>query len=261
MIRYEVRGPVAFLTMNRPERLNAFDIPMAREMGRALTAAEKDPRVRVVVLSGAGGNFSAGGDVKAMYAALTADPGDYIRRLSRSMHTVISRIARLEKPVIASVAGVAAGGSVGLAFVCDLIIAAETARFIMAFVRIGGSPDGGTTYFLSRLLGPKKAAELAFTGDPLEAAEALRLGVVNCVVPEEKLAEITEQWAERLAAQPPRAVAAAKALIRRGFQEGLEKHLEMESTTAASTARSDDFREGVSAFCEKRPPRFRTGRR
>lgn len=255
-VTYAVEGRVATITLNRPDRLNAFDHAMAEEIWRAVEAAGQDPGVRAVILTGAGRAFCAGGDVKGFAQALETNPGEYVKALAARDHAAVSAIFRLPKPTIAAVNGYASGGGIGLALACDLIVAGEGARFDMAYARIGASPDGGSTYFLPRLIGPRRAMELALCAGALDAAEALRLGLINRVVPDGQVLSAASEWAEKLARGPAFALAKAKELIGQSLHESLETQMEHEAIGIAAAARTTDFAEGVRAFVAKRAPRF-----
>ena len=261
-VLYDRRDSVATLTLNRPETLNAMNEPMMGEMERILVELEADAAVRVVVLTGSGRAFSSGGDQKrggevVPQAFFDGDPGGaLIERLNRC----ILRMQRLPKPIIGSINGVAAGAGMNIALATDLRIAADTARFVEAFARVGLVPDGGGTYFLPRLVGTAKAMELILLADMIDAQEALRIGLVNRVVPADQLQNETQKLAERLAEGPTVAYGLAKTGLYQGLGMTLEDVLNLEARNQAIAARTPDRAEGVAAFREKRPPRF-TGRR
>ena len=259
----ELHEGVQTVTLNRPEPLNAMSLGMLAELGEVVKTAERGDQVKALVLTGAGRAFSAGADITGFRISAPAgeswEPprlGDHLRT---RVNPLILRIQALEKPVLAAVNGVAAGVGMSLALACDVRYAAESARFIQAFVNIGLVPDGGSTYFLPRLVGVGKALELAWTGSPVSAQEALELGIVNKVFPDAELVSATQELAARLARGPAKAI----ALMKRGFNQAhelpLERVLEMEASYQEITTRSPDFAEGVTAFLEKRPARF-TGR-
>jgi 2-(1,2-epoxy-1,2-dihydrophenyl)acetyl-CoA isomerase len=256
-ILLDIDRKVATITLNRPDALNGLTIQMTEELAHALIRCRIDPNVRAVIVKGAGRGFCAGGDVKAFGESLRSDPLTHIRSLAMHLHAGVAEIRRMEKPVIAQVHGVAAGAGMSLALACDLTIAAQTARFIIAYGRVGLSPDGGSTYFLPRLVGPKKALEIFYTGDPIDADEALRLGLVNRVVPDAELEQETQALAQRLAQGPTLALARAKELVYGSLSESLETQLENERGLLGLSTLSEDFREGVEAFIQKREPKFK----
>jgi 2-(1,2-epoxy-1,2-dihydrophenyl)acetyl-CoA isomerase len=260
-VLYRQHDSIATLTLNRPETLNAMNEAMMGELERILIQLEADPAVRAVVLTGAGRAFSSGGDQKRDGAAVPpsffdGDPGGaLIERLNRC----VLRMQRLGKPIIGSINGVAAGAGMNIALATDLRIASDTARFGEVFARIGLVPDGGGTYFLPRLVGTAKAMELILLADIIDAQEALRIGLVNRVVPAEQLEPETLKLAERLAQGPTVAYGLAKTGLYQGLGMALEDVLNMEARNQAIAARTPDRAEGAAAFREKRPPRF-TGR-
>jgi 2-(1,2-epoxy-1,2-dihydrophenyl)acetyl-CoA isomerase len=255
------RDGIVTLTLNRPESLNAMNEAMMGEFERLMIALETDTAVRVVVLRGAGRAFSSGGDQKRGGAEVPpsffeGDPGGaLIERLNRC----ILRMQRLPKPIVGSINGVAAGAGMNIALATDLRIASETARFGEVFTRVGLVPDGGGTYFLPRLVGTAKAMEMILLADIIDAQEALRIGLVNRVVPAEQLEQETLKLAERLAQGPTVAYGLAKRGLYQGLGMSLEDVLNMEARNQAMAVRTPDRAEGVAAFLEKRPPRF-TGR-
>lgn len=254
-----VREAVCTITLNRRGRLNALDLGMAEALRDAIREAGEDARVKAVVLTGAGRAFCAGWDVTDLRAALGPDAGARLKRITETFHGIISALARCPRPVLAAVGGVAAGGGLALALAADLALGSSEATFHTAYLRLGASPDGGSTYFLPRLLGLRKALEVTLLGDPLPAEEARRVGLINAVVPAGEFAAAVTAWAARLAAGPGEAMAAAKTLLRGGLHESLETQMETESQTFARLARTPDFAEGVTAFLEKRLPRFAPG--
>lgn len=251
---------IATLTMNRPEARNALSTEMRAELDDAFHRFERDQRVRCVVLRGAGEHFMAGGDVKSFGTLLASeDPADlhdlFLHRI-HELHTLILAMRRLPKPIVASVRGAAAGAGVSFAAACDLIIASEDAFFTLAYCHIGTSPDGGSTYALPRALGTKKAMEMTLLGDRIDAQSLARAGLVNFVVPTEKLESETTALARRLAAGPTRAYGNAKQLIYASLENQMERQLQMEAEGFADCASGADFREGVTAFVEKRKAVF-----
>jgi 2-(1,2-epoxy-1,2-dihydrophenyl)acetyl-CoA isomerase len=258
-ILYDVSDAVATLTLNRPDVLNAFNEQMLTEVGDALKRAERDAAVRVLVLTGAGRAFSAGQDLQSIkegYTGTGSPPafGDILRR---RYHPVILRLRNLEKPVLAAVNGVAAGAGCSLALACDLIVASNKASFIEVFVRVGLVPDSGSLFFVPRLVGYARAMELCLNGDAVSAGDAERLGLVNRVVPHEDLLKATREWAQSLSRGPGRAIGLIKRGINRSLSSDLETMLEVEAQLQEIAGRTQDHREGVLAFLEKRPPKFR----
>jgi 2-(1,2-epoxy-1,2-dihydrophenyl)acetyl-CoA isomerase len=256
-ILYSVTGGIASITMNRPDRLNAIDGAMASALLKAARAAERDDRVRAVVLRGAGAGFMAGGDIRVFRDHLGKDLDQVILAITHDLHAVIVALRRTPKPVIACVHGPCAGAGFSTAMACDLVIAADSAFFTMAYSRLGASPDGSSTYFLPRLVGLHKALELAFLSERLSAEQARALGLVNFVVAEADLTKATAALAERLANGPTLAHGRAKALINRSLESSLEAQLEAEAQAIKAASFSRDFAEGVAAFLDKREPVFR----
>jgi 2-(1,2-epoxy-1,2-dihydrophenyl)acetyl-CoA isomerase len=244
-------GAVLTITLNRPDVLNAFNT----EMHRALAAALKDaraPEVRAVVLTGAGRGFCVGQDL----TEFRQSPGDIGARLRENYHPNILGIRALEKPVIASVNGAAAGAGLSIACACDIRIAADSASFIPAFINIGLIPDSGGSYFVTRILGPARALEWLASGRKLTAAEAHAWGLVSEVAEADGLERRVRELATQLAALPTRGIAMTKRLLDRAPSSSLEEQLEREAQLQAAATTTDDFHEGVAAFLEKRPPRF-----
>jgi 2-(1,2-epoxy-1,2-dihydrophenyl)acetyl-CoA isomerase len=250
-IRVETAEGVSTITLNRPDSLNALNGPMRRDLLAALKAAGRDEAVRAVVITGAGRGFCSGADLRG------GEGERHFRKvLTDEYNPLIRAIRDLPKPVIAAVNGVAAGAGVSLALACDLVYAAEEARFIQAFVKIGLVPDSGSTRTLVRALGRHRAAQLIFTGEPLGAAEAQAAGLVTRVVPSAELEATVRQAATRLAASPTRAVAYSKRLINAAEDEALEETLDLEAALQDLAGRTQDHAEGLAAFGEKREPRF-----
>jgi 2-(1,2-epoxy-1,2-dihydrophenyl)acetyl-CoA isomerase len=252
-VRYQVADAIATITLDRPDALNALTIPMKRELLAALTAASRDRGVRAVVLTGAGRAFCAGQDLKER---LEPDAPPLAVEVRERYNPIIAAMRRLDAPIVGAINGVAAGAGASLAFACDLRIAAEGASFVLAFGRIGLVPDSGATWFLPRLVGPAKAAELALLGDSLNAAEAERFGLVARVVAAEALADEARALATRLAGLAPQALAQAKQALQRSWSIDLETALEEEAYRQGIAGATADHAEGLAAFLEKRPPRF-----
>jgi 2-(1,2-epoxy-1,2-dihydrophenyl)acetyl-CoA isomerase len=243
---------VATLTLNRPDAYNALDLALGRELFQASLELDEDPDVRCVVITGAGRAFCAGGDVKAFVDNL-GRIGQHIKELTTYLHGAISRFCRSDKPVIMAVNGVAAGGGFSLALSGDLVVAAESARFTMAYSRIAATPDGSSSYFLPRLVGVRRALELYFTNRPLTAGEALEWGMITRVVPDAELRASVDALARELAQGPSKAFGAAKRLLHQSTWESLETQMEAEAQAIAACGHTEDFRAGVRAFAEKKP--------
>jgi 2-(1,2-epoxy-1,2-dihydrophenyl)acetyl-CoA isomerase len=249
--RVEIADGIATVTLNRPDLLNALNAAMRRELLAAFKSLGRDDAVRAVVLTGEGRGFCSGADLRG-----GSGEREFRRILTTEYNPLIRVIRDLPKPVIAAVNGVAAGAGVSLALACDLIYAADDARFIQAFIRIGLVPDTGSAQTLVRALGRYRAAQLMFTGEPLPAAEAHAAGLVNEVVPAADLAGRTREVARALAAAPTRAIGYTKRLINRSEDISLDEALVLEASLQELAGRTEDHAEGVAAFAEKREPRF-----
>ncbi len=252
----DVVDGIATLTLNRPDRLNSFAGRMREEIADRLEELAALDEARVIVVTGRGRAFCAGADVGYMAGLLESGAYDEANALVEAGRRVILAIARAPKPVIASINGPAAGGGANLALACDLRIASERASIGQTFSRIGLHPDWGGTWIVPRLVGPGRAAELFFLADMVDAADAERIGLVNRVVPHERLEAETRAWAGRLAAAPALSIALAKQAIRLSCGAGLEEMLDYEAAAQDRCFRSADGLEGVRAFVEKRAPRF-----
>ena len=255
-IKVAVDGGIVTISLNRPERLNALAGYMRRDLAEALEEAGSDPEVRVIVIKGEGRAFCAGGDIHFMAELVERGDSEEFARLLGAARRVILAIRQMTKPVVASIEGACAGAGFNLALACDLRIASETASFAQSFVKIGFHPDWGGTYFLPRMVPSNIAAELFFLGDAIDAQKALALGLVNRVVPPEQLEAETRKLAERLRDAPAVSIAAAKQAVYAGEHDSLEQMLQYEVDAQMRCFESEDGREGVRAFLEKRPPRF-----
>lgn len=253
-IIFKKENGIATITLNRPERLNAIHVDMAKELFSALTACEMDENVRAVVITGSGRSFCAGGDVDAKNK--DANLSDLAAENIGALNKVILKIRDIKKPVIASIRGNASGAGFSLVLPCDFAIASETAKFNLAFIRIAATPDLGVTYFLPRLIGIKRASMLFFTGDMIDAVQAEYLGVVNRMVPDNQLEKETQALAAKLAKGPSLAMARTKKLINDAEVNSLEDQLKNELKIGVLSPQTEDFQEGMKAFLEKRRPVF-----
>ncbi len=255
VVRTERHGAVLTVTMNRPKVLNVLDEALADALLAAFTGLGEDRSIRAVILAGAGRSFMAGGDLSRFHADLAAAPGTASFLIDR-FHGLMRLIKAMPQPVIAAVQGPVAGGGVGLALACDLVIAAQDATFLSAYTKLGTNPDGGTTWTLTQLLGPRRALEFVLLNDVINAEDALRLGLVNSVVPGSGLGNAARALAERLSAASFGATKATKELVRAATTGSFDEQLNLEKQAFVTNAGSDDFREGIAAFFEKRAARF-----
>jgi 2-(1,2-epoxy-1,2-dihydrophenyl)acetyl-CoA isomerase len=255
-IRLEHASGVATITLDRPDAFNALNLTLARELFAAVLQVDEDPAVRCVVITGAGRAFCGGGDVKEFADGLPRI-GVLIKELTTYVHGAVSRLVRTPKPVLTAVNGVAAGGGLSLALAGDLVLAAESARFTMAYSRIAATPDGSSTYWLPRLIGLRRATELFYTNRVLSAREALEWGLVTRVAPDGELMDATRKLAEELAQGPTLALGRGKLLFHASTTESLETQMELESQSIAQSGHTEDFAEGVRAFAAKRSPSFK----
>ncbi|MEV0278441.1 enoyl-CoA hydratase-related protein [Streptomyces sp. NPDC050610] len=261
LIRHTTDNGVSWITLNRPEAMNAVTRDQRERIISLLDEASADQAVRAVVITATGKGFCAGADLRGAPAAAGVErvAGDVARTIRRGAQRLISAVLDCEKPVVAAVNGTAAGLGAHLALACDLVLAAESARFIEVFVRRGLVPDGGGAYLLPRLVGPQRAKELMFFGDALPAAEAERLGLVNRVVPDAELAKVAREWAERLATGPTRALALTKQLVNASLDTDRTTAFAAEATAQEINMTTSDAQEGVASFVERRTPEYRGG--
>jgi 2-(1,2-epoxy-1,2-dihydrophenyl)acetyl-CoA isomerase len=250
-VNYHRRGGAAKIELNRPESLNAWNEQSSLDLLAALNAAAEDPGVRAVLIAGAGRAFSSGADLRGGGHSSGQDIYD---RLTKQYHPIMVSIRQMPKPVVSAVHGPAAGIGVSLALVCDLIVAAESAYFLLAFVNIGLVPDGGSSLLVPSRVGFARAAEMAMLGERVGAR-----GLINRVWPDEEFAARADELVARLAEGPTRSYAGTKRQLNRWLYERMDAQLEFEASIQREMADSDDFAEGVTAFAQKRPPRF-TGR-
>ncbi len=254
-IELSVAERVALIRLNRPSDGNAVTIELANELLDAVTRCDGNPSVRAVVLTGAGTMFCVGGDLKE-FSRQGANSGRYIEDVTHAFHAAISRLNRMGSPVVAAINGTAAGAGFSLALATDLAVAAESARFTMAYTRAGLSPDGSSTYFLARHVGLRRAMEMALLNPVLNAQQATAWGLINRVAPNEDVLCVAMELAKGLAGGARFAQAEAKRLILAGVNESLETQMENETSAIARMADGADGREGIEAFGSKRPPAF-----
>lgn len=255
LVTLDVDAGVARLTLNRPDAGNAVSLGLVQQLHRAVLACASDRAVRAVLVSGAGPRFCVGGDL-AEFSGRGDELDAHLREVTAYLHAAVSGLARLDAPVVAAVRGSAAGAGMSLVCGCDLVVAGESAKFVMAYTRIGLSPDGSGTWFLPRLVGWRRAAELILTNRTLTATEARDWGIVTSVVPDDDVASSAAELAASLATGPTRAYGSAKRLLRISATESLESQLQHETDEIAANAGGHDGREGMVAFLEKRAPDF-----
>lgn len=259
-ILFERENGIATLILNRPQRYNALTRKMMRELlPQLLGEAQRDETVKVVILTGAGDAFCSGADVTELEATLSEGltPAERFSTTTQLLRAVVEPFARLEKPIIAAINGIAAGGGFSLALLCDIRIASERARFSMAFVRRGLIPDLGATWTLPRLVGVARAFEIMYTGDIFSAQDAERYGIVNKVVPHEQLMPTVKELAARLAKGPSVALSLIRKAVYKGLESSLAEQLEVESLSQTLCRQTEDFIEGVRSFLEKREAVFK----
>lgn len=256
-IQLEMRGAVCLLTLNRPDRLNALNVQVANDFKAAVNEA-LEHGARAIVVTGAGRAFSAGGDLREMQEIANKEGRieAFFDEPLRGLNEAILLIRQTPMPFIAAVNGVASGGGCNLALACDLVVAAESARFNQAFIKIGLTPDLGGTFMLPRLVGWKRATELLFTGDLISAKAATEMGMINSVTSDGELMSTAMAMAEKLAQAPTAAIAQIKMLLEASAANDLGSQLDLERKTQIESGKTKDFVEGVTAFLEKRPPRF-----
>lgn len=256
-ILYEAANGVATITLNRPQALNALLPEMGDELADLVAGADTDESVRVIVLTGAGKAFSAGADIKLMGRADRLGRSALVGR-QRNLHGsgVVERLLRREKPMVAALNGVAAGMACAYVLACDFVVAHTAARFVFGFVRLGFVPDSGSTYLLTRRVGVAMAQKIILTGEPLDAREALRIGLVSEVVPDGQFRERVATIAAAIAAQPPQAVMLARGLLTRASEGDFRQAAEAEALAQGILGETEDHKEAVRAFIEKRTPTF-----
>jgi 2-(1,2-epoxy-1,2-dihydrophenyl)acetyl-CoA isomerase len=253
-LQVDLADHVAAIRMNRSKSMNALEHRLRVDLVDCFQELSEDDDIRVVILTGTGKAFSAGGDLRELGQKMTVDKArKYVSHVSR----IVLAIQNLEKPVIAAVNGAAMGAGFSIMMACDLVVVSEQAKFSLSFVNVGLLPDLGATYFLPRLLGVQKAKELVFTGKVLSAHELADLGLINDLVPHEGLEKSAFDLARQLAEGPPLALGSAKKLMNRSWQFSLEEMVELEAQSQAACMQSEDHMEGIAAFYEKRKPQFK----
>lgn len=257
-IQFERDGSVGIIRLNRPEQMNALTREMMIDFMHCAIECDENPDIRAVILTGRGRAFCAGADLNGFIEA--DDMGKFVKELTVYIHAAVSRLARMDAPVVNAINGMAAGGGFSLSLGSDVTFAAESARFTMAYTASGLSPDASSTFFLPRLVGLRRARQLAITNRRLDAKEALDWGLVDTVVPDATLLDEALALAHQLATGATASFGSAKRLMLESFDHGLEAQMELEAREIAANVRGSDVREGINAFMEKRPPRF-TGQR
>jgi 2-(1,2-epoxy-1,2-dihydrophenyl)acetyl-CoA isomerase len=255
LVHLKIDSGIASIRFNRPDRLNALDFALAESLLAALKRVEAEKSVKAVTLTGEGRAFMAGGDL-AVFNAVPEKAPEAAAKLIPFFHEIVLTIRRMQPPVIAGVQGAVAGGGLGLALACDLIIAADDASFVPAYTRIGTSPDGGTTWSITRLIGQRRAMEWIMLGDPMNAEDARAIGLINRVVPAAKLAEEVAAYARRVADGPAFAFGSVKRLVYQASTATFDAQLEAEREGFIASAGTADFREGIAAFFARRPAKF-----
>jgi 2-(1,2-epoxy-1,2-dihydrophenyl)acetyl-CoA isomerase len=254
---FEVKGSIARITLNRPEASNSMNVDMAKELMQVAMHCSEAPGIRAVIITGKDNSFFCpGGDVKAFNTQGENLPY-YLKEMTTYVHSAVSRLTRMDAPLIVAVNGTAAGVGMGLVCTGDIVVAAESARFVVAYTRIGLSPDAGTTYFLPRIVGMRRAVELVLTNRELSAQEAFELGIVTQVVPDAEVLGRADAIAAEMAAGATEALGTSKRLLHTGWNETLETQMENESEGIVNISRTSDTHEGIAAFIEKRKPNFK----
>lgn len=255
LITFEIEDSVGLITLNRPDDGNALIPEMTQELLDVAIRCDEDPELRAVVLTGSGKMFCSGGDLKA-FAVQGEKVSRYTKDITQAFHAAISRFNWMDPPVVGAINGTAAGGGFSLALSTDIAVAAESAKFTMAYTKAGLAPDGSSSYFLARMVGLRRAKEMALLNPILSARQAMEWGLVNQVVPDDKVLTISLEIAHQLAKGPTRSFGETKRLILSGATESLESQMEKETRAIAAMAGSADGREGIAAFIAKRPPEF-----
>ncbi len=246
---------MAHIVLNRPEAANALNLRMSQELFEVAVRCDEDPAIRAVLISAEGRLFGGGGDLKEFSAQ--TDLGAHIKRMTTYFHSAISRWARMDAPVVGAINGTAGGAAFSLVCACDLVVASEKARFTLAYTRAGLTPDGSSTYFLPRLIGARRALELALTNRILSAEEALAWGIVTRLAPADGYLQAATELAHQLSQGPTRAFGVTKRLLQGTWAETLETQMELEARAIADMTRTEDGPEGIKAFLAKRTPEFK----
>ena len=254
MILFEIKNQVATLTLNRPEKYHSFVREMALDLQEKLDLCKNDNNIRAIVITGTGKAFCAGQDLGE---AIDPNGPELQKIVNEHYNPIIRQIRNIEKPIIAAVNGVAAGAGASIALCCDIVIAKESAVFVQAFSKIGLVPDSGATFFLPRLIGFQKATALMMNADPITATEAERLGMIYKVVEESKFEDEIQSFSEKLAKMPTKGIGLTKKLLNQSMRNSLEKQLDEEEVAQTIAGKTNDYKEGVSAFLEKRKPNFK----
>ncbi|UVH60666.1 enoyl-CoA hydratase-related protein [Variovorax paradoxus] len=257
LLKYEIADGIATITLNRPDKLNAFTGEMLQEWIASLEDARTNPEVRVIVMTGSGRAFTTGGDVEGFGASAKKTAAEIRTHLVEGVQRLPRKLAEIDKPVIAALNGFATGGGLDIALACDIRFAAESARFAETYARMGLIPGAGGAYLLPRLVGTAKALEMFWSCDWVDAREAERLGLVNKVFPDDELMDGTYAFARKVAAGAPLAVQAIKRVMRQGLDKDLDTALDIVASTMPIVRTSEDHQEAVAAFKEKRTPRFK----
>ncbi|MBV8772100.1 MAG: enoyl-CoA hydratase/isomerase family protein [Deltaproteobacteria bacterium] len=255
-VQFEVRGNVAYITLNRPEAANALNAELARQLDQAALRCDENADVRAVLMTGAGRMFCGGGDLKAFAAQPPEQLPGYLKSVTLYFHQAIHRFARMRAPLVVAVNGNAGGGGMSLALAGDIVLAAESARFTMAYTRVGLTPDGSSTYTLPRLIGLRRAAELMLTNRTLGAREAEQMGLITRAVPDGDLRQQSEALVQELSQGATYAFGGVKRLLYSSATASLAEQMELETEWIADMARRRDAHEGITAFLEKRAPKF-----
>ena len=254
MILFEIKNQVATLTLNRPEKYHSFIREMALDLQEKLDLCKNDNNIRAIVITGTGKAFCAGQDLGE---AIDPNGPELQKIVNEHYNPIIRQIRNIEKPIIAAVNGVAAGAGASIALCCDIVIAKESAVFVQAFSKIGLVPDSGATFFLPRLIGFQKATALMMNADPITATEAERLGMIYKVIEESKFEDEIKSFSEKLAKMPTKGIGLTKKLLNQSINNSLEQQLNEEEIAQTIAGKTNDYKEGVSAFLEKRKPNFK----